>query len=100
MPSRGTVCPLRCGQCCEYWRDVWLLADEAAAHHPNAVQCPHEGRRGCRLPRGERPLVCLDFICGVAKAVIDGKIDHNEGVRLKEDGHLDVPYFRTRRRGG
>jgi len=92
------VCPLRCGQCCEYWRDVPALVADAAMR-PNTEVCPHEGGRGCTLRRGDRPAECTGYLCDVAMAVADGSIDHNEGVRLKELGHICLPYkIRKRRR--
>jgi hypothetical protein len=96
--AHGATCPLRCGQCCEFWRDVPELFSDAV-ERPNVLECPHLGRDGCGLRQVDRPVACRDFICGVAQAVIDGKINHNEGVRLKENCYLDVPYRFGRRRG-
>jgi hypothetical protein len=91
MTKHGVICPLRCGQCCDYWQDVpELLAD--AATRPNAVSCPHEGRRGCQLRREDRPGACLEYLCGVATAVVVGSIDREEGIRLKEHCRIEVPY--------
>lgn len=88
--QHGVICPLRCGQCCEYWRDVPdLVAD--AAMRPNAQTCPHEGARGCKLARVDRPAECVDYLCGVGLAVLSGQISRPEGIRLKEHCHIEVP---------
>jgi len=86
----GVVCPLRCGQCCDYWKDVPELAIDAAGR-PNSVSCPHQGRSGCTLQRKDRPEACVDYLCGVSEAVIYGAIDHEEGIHLKEHCHMEVP---------
>ena len=96
MPVAGKLCPLRCGQCCDDWRDVPELLDDAAMH-PNATDCPHIASRGCTLRRVDRPAACLEHLCGVAQAVSRGDIEHNEGVYLKERCQEDVPY-KVRRR--
>lgn len=86
--NQGTVCPLRCGQCCDYWRDVSRLVKEcgsvgSAYRRPD---CPHLGKAGCKLPRAERPIECTNYLCDTATNLINGIIDRNEAVSRKERG--------------
>jgi hypothetical protein len=90
--TNGVRCPLQCGQCCDYWRDVPELVTDAVMK-PNAVECPHLTDRGCGLQRKDRPEECVDYLCGVACAVIDQRISRAEGFRLKELYCTELPYL-------
>jgi hypothetical protein len=71
MPNdeNNTPCPIACGECCRYWRDV----DELTTKFPNQSywqSCPnHDETKGCTLPRNERPDVCNEYLCEKANAV-------------------------------
>ena len=82
----GTKCPISCGQCCSYWRDVPELCRSEGPY------CPHEGTKGCRLYRKNRPVACTEYLCDVAQAVLDKKITLKEAVSMKEDGLEFLPY--------
>jgi len=62
-------CPIACGECCQYWRDI----DELTAKYPNQSYwqpCPNnDPENGCKLPRNERPAICNDYLCSKAEAV-------------------------------
>ena len=75
-------CPILCGQCCEYWRDV--VEAEGSI-------CPHEGLRGCKLPRKDRPQGCLDYMCEIAQAVLDGLITKEKGLEWKMECYQFLP---------
>lgn len=81
------MCPLQCGQCCDYWRDVPELTK-----HVSAPECPHLGADGCKLPRRRRPPACVKYVCGVAQAIIAGRISPDRGADLKEKGYDDMPW--------
>lgn len=83
-------CPIQCGQCCDYWRDVPELVTDAVMR-PNARCCPHHETRGCGLARKDRPEACVDYLCGVAEAVIEKRISRAEGLRLKMECYDEVP---------
>ena len=85
--DKPVECPLQCGQCCDYWKDVDVLRHR----YSTAVDCPFLGKDGCTKPRDQRPLPCLEYICEVGQAVIDGVITHNEGVSYKEQGEEFLP---------
>lgn len=81
--NRGVTCPMRCGQCCDYWRDVDSLA-EAHPDRQSWQACPHDGRAGCRLPRKDRPPECTAYLCDTARLVLRGRITKEEGLGRKE----------------
>ncbi len=83
MANRSSrICPLRCGQCCDdYWREVV---------YSDGLTCPHNGLRGCTLPRRVRPDDCVRYLCGVAAAVRDGRISRRTGMQLKEQCCEDI----------
>lgn len=83
-------CPIHCGQCCDYWRNVSELVSDAVMH-PNTVSCPHLSEHGCSLQRNDRPVVCVEYLCGVAQAVIAKQISFSTGVRFKADHLNEVP---------
>jgi hypothetical protein len=62
-------CPIACGECCRYWRDV----DELVEKFPTQSywqDCPNlDETKGCILPRNERPDVCNEYLCEKANAV-------------------------------
>ena len=66
--KRGEPCQVACGQCC---------VDAGCA-------CSHLTPEGCRWDREYRPAGCNEYLCGVARAVLDGKIDLAYGVLLKQ----------------
>lgn len=69
--ASDVACPIACGECCSYWRDV----DELTVKYPDCKvwqPCPHlEENEGCTLPRNERPHICKEYLCGKASAVVD-----------------------------
>lgn len=56
------TCPVMCGECCGYWQDVPELTSKFP-DRPLWSDCPHLGDTGCDLPRNERPMECLDYLC-------------------------------------
>jgi len=68
MTDVGTPCPIMCGECCSYWRDVDELKDAHPTEHWST--CPNETDLGCRLPREKRPQACNDHMCEKAEAVL------------------------------
>lgn len=102
-------CPLQCGQCCDYWADVPELLDKVGFYTAQDTgersrrtrgPCPYQGSRGCKLSRAKRPSACTGYLCGVAEAVIAKKISQDEGIKLKEHCHDEVPWSKLRRRQG
>lgn len=87
-PNLGVVCPLRCGQCCDYWRDVERLVREAGgvdAAYRQGV-CHNLGRAGCKLPRAERPVECTMYRCDTVQALMAGDLTWDEAKWRKERG--------------
>jgi hypothetical protein len=68
MKDTGMPCPIMCGECCSYWRDVEELVDENQKDFWQS--CPNETDLGCKLPREERPEACNDHMCEKAEAVL------------------------------
>ena len=73
------VCPLSCGWCCETsWNTVKALVDQfplqAVRQYATREECPNLGKKGCKLPREERPAICRSFLCDVGAAIIEGEI--------------------------
>lgn len=56
------VCPIMCGTCCDYWRDIPELTEDEP---PDTVwnKCPNLTETGCKLPRNERPEECVAYLC-------------------------------------
>jgi hypothetical protein len=68
IKSADISCPIACGECCSYWRDI----DELTAQYPNQSYwqpCPNNTETGCRLQRNERPDICNEYLCHKANAV-------------------------------
>ena len=76
-------CPLSCGQCCEYWHDVFPDMQGSV--------CPHETDAGCALSLIQRPGVCREYLCAAACHVIAGTLTHAEGELLVEQCLQDQP---------
>lgn len=62
------ACPIACGACC----------------HDHGVACVHLTPTGCRWTRDQRPEGCRNYLCGVARGVVDGVIDLAYGSYLKQ----------------
>jgi hypothetical protein len=86
--SKGRVvfdlrCPVACGVCCGYWKEVLLLAcAQAGPELPE--ECPHLSGTGCRLPRKSRPLVCLTYLCELGILAIEGRVTQADIDRVLE----------------
>lgn len=62
------VCPVACGECCEYWKDLLYSEPEffpglTRENAKDMYDCPNLTEEGCRLPRAARPPGCLGFSC-------------------------------------
>jgi hypothetical protein len=55
-------CPVMCGKCCEMWTEVAALKKYVLERFTRSP-CPHLGDRGCKLPRADRPIECIGFVC-------------------------------------
>lgn len=73
-------CPVSCGECCGYWKDVTALERLIQEIYPQYRECPHLSDEGCKLPRNKRPVECTAYICelgilAVEKMVTEEEID-------------------------
>lgn len=57
--THDVSCPIKCGKCCSYWRDVV----DSEYHHLD--KCPNmgEGNMGCMLKREDQPFECKYYLC-------------------------------------
>ncbi len=60
-------CPIGCGLCCE----------------DAGNRCPHLTPTGCEWPTEKRPHGCNEYLCGVARALLEGKLDLEYARELK-----------------
>lgn len=88
-------CPIGCGQCCEQsgfdpvLGKMTLPREDERKDKPS---CPHYSKKGCKLPRRERPKDCTGFLCGVAAAVLRKDLTKKEG---KEICKKMLPWLHT-----
>lgn len=66
--DRDEACPLACGACCV----------------DHGIVCIHLTDTGCTWPRDSRPVGCNRYLCGVARAVLDGRLTVEYGLYLKQ----------------
>lgn len=81
-------CPVGCGQCCEqssFDPAVGKMTLTQKDDWQDEPSCPHYSKRGCKLPRRERPKDCTGFLCGVAAAVLKGALSKKEARKICED---------------
>lgn len=68
--TTDTVCPICCGECCMYWRDVEELLEKFPRESIWST-CPNnDDIKGCLLPRNERPTACNHYLCDKASAIV------------------------------
>ena len=65
----GIVCPIMCGQCCMYWRDIIELVEKFPTSN-SWSECPNRGDLGCTIGRECRPAACNEHLCERAEAVV------------------------------
>ena len=74
-------CPIKCGACCDEWRDL-----RAFGHFAKAVlgiqDCPNLGPRGCKLPRKKRPIECTVYLCELALLAVHEMLTDEERDRV------------------
>jgi len=88
-------CPIQCGQCCAYWRDVF--SEEVWSE---LIECPHMGPKGCKLPRNKRPDPCIEYLCEIADEVMHERIELRQGVAYKKDCLSELPPDSSNSRSG
>jgi len=87
-PLDDVKCPIACGVCCDqYWRD----AVDAPAE---LLQCPHQGKKSCTLPRAQRPEGCREYLCDLADAVLNGRMTKKRACRYQILGLHFEPQYR------
>jgi hypothetical protein len=70
LNSVDAVCPICCGDCCRYWRDVEELL-EKFPQQSIWSNCPNnDEQKGCLLPRNSRPSICNHYLCDKARAIV------------------------------
>jgi len=78
-------CPVACGVCCDYWKDVpsvaFMQLSKEIVGPSFPLECPHLKDNGCCLPRKKRPLECLIYLCELGilateKMVTEEEITH------------------------
>ncbi len=79
---RDVICKIKCGDCCvEYWYEVFDLPA-----HPGYA-CPLLTENGCKLPRSERPIDCIAYLC--SKSEMYGCIEvAPKGTKIDSKGRL------------
>ena len=76
-------CPVGCGLCCGYWKEVLLLACEQVVSELSE-ECPHLSDTGCRLLRKNRPLACLTYLCELGILAMEGRVTQADIDRVLE----------------
>lgn len=74
-------CPVGCGRCCKYWREVREL-EHIAQSKPDRERCPNLRDSGCKLKRSRMPLQCKAYLCELAGLAIMGKVTVEEAQRV------------------
>lgn len=78
-------CPIGCGKCCKYWRDVDELKYLAEAK-PKRVRCPNLRENGCKLKRSRRPAECNNYVCELGALAVTGRVTIEDAERVLEAG--------------
>lgn len=81
-------CPVGCGQCCEqsgFDPSIGKMTLTKKEDWQDEPSCPHYSKKGCKLPRRERPKDCTGFLCGVAAAVLRGHLTKKEAKKICDD---------------
>lgn len=65
-----------------YWKDVVDAEGD---------ECPHLTRRGCCLPREQRPEGCNSFLCDVASTYLSDEITLDRAEQLLRDAQHFMP---------
>lgn len=60
-PEFGRQCEVSCGQCCEFWKDVFPEVE--------GIECPHLTPDGCEFKYEDRPDQCREYLCELGEAV-------------------------------
>lgn len=74
-------CPVGCGRCCKYWREVKEL-EHIAASKPDRERCPNMRSQGCKLKRSRMPLQCRAYLCELAGLALTGDVTIEEAQRV------------------
>jgi hypothetical protein len=72
---KDNPCPIGCGFCCKYWRQVKELAHLARR---DVDRCPYLRKTGCRLKRSKMPVTCRAFTCELAILALEGLVSREE----------------------
>jgi hypothetical protein len=78
-------CPVSCGWCCDYWRDVFPLYPE------EITECPNLTSKGCRYQLEDRGEACGCYLCELGMAVCNGEIDIKQAEVICENGLQQSP---------
>jgi len=57
-------CPVKCGSCCDYWRDAFEAEEDVDR---SQFECPFLDDEGCTLSRDERPSGCVEYLCDLGR---------------------------------
>lgn len=75
--SIDNTCPVNCGRCCRFWRQVRSLS-HLSDRNRDADRCPHLRKNGCRLKRSKMPAECRAFLCELGYLAHEGLITAEE----------------------
>jgi hypothetical protein len=78
-------CPVHCGMCCTYWKDVVDLAP-LVARYPNEPGCPNLRKNGCKFKRRNMPLQCRSHLCALAMLAVDKLVTQDQIVKTVDAG--------------
>jgi len=83
-------CPVACGCCCDYWKDVpsvaFMQLSKEIVGPSFPLECPHLKDNGCCLPRKKRPLECLIYLCELGILATEKMVTEEEITRVLDEG--------------
>lgn len=84
-------CPVHCGMCCTYWKDVIDLAP-LIAKYPNEPECPNLRENGCKFKRRDMPFQCKSHLCELAMLAIDKLVTQEQILKAVDAGAQDYAF--------
>lgn len=82
-------CPVSCGACCGFWRDVIDLKP-VSEKKPEARFCPNLRSTGCYLKRPHRPLECRGYVCELGMLTLEKKVSWEQIEMVVREGKQEA----------